>query len=113
MGRSRSAIAGRRMRYRDRHRRGGRTGRMGLVSAWDEHVLSGFRPFGLRRWRAMCSCGYETAPVEGADEPARVAAARQLLITEHGAREPYPGEAVGVPLVGGVGGPVRPRPARP
>jgi hypothetical protein len=78
----------------------------------DEHVLGGFRPFGLRRWVAMCSCGYETRPAEGIDEQARVEAARHLLINAHGAREPHPGEAVGVPLNGGSG-PVRPGPARP
>jgi hypothetical protein len=35
-----------------------------------------------------------------------------MLIRDHGARESYPGEMVGVPLVGEAG-PVRPRPSRP
>jgi hypothetical protein len=78
----------------------------------DEHVLGGFKPFGFRRARALCSCGYETEPVEGPDDAARTEAARRLLITEHGAREPHPGEAVGVPLIGGPG-PSRPRPSPP
>ena len=85
---------------------------MSPMSESNEHVLGGYKPFGLRRWRAMCSCGYETRPAAGTDTDAQVEAARQLLITEHGARDPYPGEAVGVPLVG-ESGPVRPGPARP
>lgn len=41
------------------------------MSGLDEHVLGGFKPFGLRRWRAICSCGYETGPVAGRDTEAR------------------------------------------
>jgi hypothetical protein len=85
---------------------------MTSMAGSDEHVLGGFKPFGRRRQVALCSCGYQTKPAAGADEGAQVEAARQLLITEHGAREPYPGESVGVPLIGGSG-PVRPGPPRP
>ncbi len=77
------------------------------MSDSDEHVLAGFRPFGPRRTRALCSCGFETRPVEDAADEARVDAARRLLLTEHGARDPRPGEAVGVPYIGGS------RPVRP
>jgi hypothetical protein len=84
---------------------------LGRMSGPDEHVLGGFKPFGLRRSRALCSCGFETRPVGGTDAGAQVDAARRLLIREHGAREPHPGEAVGIPLVG-ESGLVRPGPAR-
>ena len=73
------------------------------VSESLEHVLGGFKHFGLRRCCALCSCGYETRPVEATDGETHEEVARQLLITEHGARERHPGETVGVPCAGGTG----------
>ena len=71
------------------------------VSESLEHVLGGFQHFGLRRCRALCSCGYETRPAEATGGESQEEVARRLLITEHGARERYPGETVGVPYAGG------------
>ena len=49
------------------------------------HLHAGYRAFGLRRVRALCSCGHQTRPQE--DEPA----ALMVLLQEHGAVEPPPG----------------------
>ncbi len=81
------------------------------MSGPNAHVLGGFMPFGLRRCRALYSCGYQTRPVTGTDTETPEEVARQLLTTQHGAGEPYPGEAVRVPLTGGIGS-VRPGPNR-
>ena len=75
-----------------------------------EHVLAGFAPFGLRRVRALCSCGFRTRPVDCSNVLTGPDAAAKLLRDEHGARDRLPGERVGLPLVGGTG-PARPAPA--
>ena len=78
----------------------------GEVPDRDEHVVAHTKPFGLHRVRAVCSCGYESKPVEGTEWEA-AEAARQLLVTDHGARDLGPdAPAFGVLL--GEPGRVRP-----
>ncbi|RBY96226.1 hypothetical protein DQ237_10200 [Blastococcus sp. TF02-8] len=73
-----------------------------------DHVLAEIRPSGLHRWRAVCSCGFQTEPVDG-PETGAVERARQSLLTGHGARE--------AGYVGGVlegrSGDAGPGPSRP
>ena len=73
------------------------------VSELLEHVLAVFKHFWPRRSRALCSCGYGTRPAEATDGEIQEEVARQLLITEHGARERYPGETVEVPYASANG----------
>ena len=68
----------------------------------DEHVFAGIAPFGLRRCRATCSCGYAATPVLG-QEPEVVEEARRLFFAEHGARDLRPDEPAHAVLLGGAG----------
>ena len=77
----------------------------------DEHVFAGVQPFGLRRYRAICRCGYAATPVEGLEIDV-AETARQVLFEEHAARDLRPGEPVGGVLIGEAG-PVRPKPSPP
>jgi hypothetical protein len=76
-----------------------------------QHVLAHVKPFGLHRMRAVCRCGYEAKPVEGTGEEAD-RAAREQLVTDHGARDLRPDEPTSSVLQGRPGS-ARPGPGHP
>jgi hypothetical protein len=60
----------------------------------EDHALAGYKDFGLKGMaRALCTCGYATAPLSSGD------AALQSLLDDHGARARRPEEQAGVPYL--------------
>lgn len=53
-----------------------------MEEAEERHLHAGYKDFGMRRVRTLCTCGFETAPVSSPSE------ALALLVSEHGARVP-------------------------
>ena len=75
---------------------------MAAVTDPDEHVFAGITPFGLRRFRATCACGYAATPVEGRESEVDEAA-RRVFFGEHDARDLRPDEPARAVLLGEAG----------